>query len=137
MSITIEATEAIAHLDRVYINDIINLRSPSTTTTQGTTMDAKEKPQVEVFGQKTVLNVWSRANMLLQTLYRDGVLPNVFIAFDEVLDQYTINGVHAGRTDETVQNTVWKMVESWEKHGYLAEDNEQYERELKFSNAHA
>lgn len=100
-------------------------------------MDAKDKPQVEVFGRKTVLNVWSRADMLLQTLYRDGLLPSVFIAFDEVLDQYTINGVHAGRTDVTVQNTVWKMVESWKKHGYLAEDNEQYEREFGFSNAHA
>lgn len=98
-------------------------------------MDAKENPQVEVFGRKTVLNVWSRADMLIKTLYRDGLLPNVFIAFDESLDQYTINGVHAGRTDETVQNTVWKMVESWKKHGYLAVDNEQYERELGFSKA--
>lgn len=66
------------------------------------------------------LNVWGKATMLLNLLYREGLLPDCHIyGIEEEGGEYEINGIRVGRTEEEVTTSIWLMVESFAAEGHI------------------
>ena len=68
------------------------------------------------------LNIWGKATMLLLLLYREGLLPNCHIygvGEGEECDEYEINGIRVGTTEEQVTTCIWLMVESFAAEGHI------------------
>ncbi|MBP8275324.1 MAG: hypothetical protein KAX55_00325 [Propionivibrio sp.] len=69
------------------------------------------------------LSIWGKSTMLLNLLYREGLLPACHIYACD--DEYLINGIRVGRTEEEVTTCIWLMVESYAAEGHIDfQDNE-------------
>ena len=66
------------------------------------------------------MNVWGKATLLLGLLGREGMLPECHIYGTED-GAYSVNGISVGTTEEEVTSNIWKMVECWQKNGWIAE----------------
>ena len=76
-------------------------------------------PVVRAMGHDVTLNLYGRTSLLLDLLYRAGMLPSVSAYGKEGSDALFINGENLGTTDQTVQFGIWRMVESYRTSGYL------------------
>lgn len=69
------------------------------------------------------LNIWGKATMLLNLLYREGLLPEcrIYGVEDDGEDrgEYEINGIRVGSTEEQVTTCIWLMVESYAAAGHI------------------
>lgn len=74
------------------------------------------------------LNIWGKATMLLNLLYREGLLPECRIYGIYGIngsDEYNINGISVGSTEEQVTTCIWLMVESFAAEGHIEFQNNQ------------
>lgn len=66
------------------------------------------------------LNTWGKATLLLNLLYRQGLLPECTIyGIDETGGEYEVNGIRVGSTEEQVTTGIWLMVESYAAEGHI------------------
>ena len=66
------------------------------------------------------LNIWDKATLLLNLLYREGLLPECRIyGVEEDGGEYEINGIRVGSTEEKVTTCIWLMVESYATEGHI------------------
>lgn len=73
------------------------------------------------------LNIWGKTTMLLNILYREGLLPecHIYGVGDNESGEYEINGIPVGSTEEQVTTCVWLMVESYTAEGHISfQDNQ-------------
>jgi hypothetical protein len=80
-------------------------------------------PVVRAMGNDVTLNLFGRTNLLLDLLYREGLLPDVMACGKEGADALFINGESLGNTDLTVHFGIWRMVENYRTSGCLFDDN--------------
>lgn len=57
--------------------------------------------------------------MLLNLLYREGLLPECHIYGVGDSDDYEINDISVGSTEEQVTTCIWLMVESYAAEGHI------------------
>lgn len=74
---------------------------------------------------KMPMNIWGKSTLLLNLLYRQGMLPVCHIAFHEEAagGDYRINGIRVGNTEEEVTTNIWRMVEVYADEGHIEFDN--------------
>lgn len=72
------------------------------------------------------LNIWGKATLLLDLLYRDRRLPkcDIYSVGDDGVGEYEVNGIRVGSTEEQVTTCIWLMVESYAAEGHISfQDN--------------
>lgn len=67
------------------------------------------------------LNIWGKATLLLNLLYRQGLLPecHIYAVSEDVGSDFKINGIRVGNTEEQVTTCIWLMVESYATEGHI------------------
>jgi hypothetical protein len=69
--------------------------------------------------QSVILNTWGKATLLLDLLYQQGLLPKCHIYCVDQHEEYVINGIRVGATEEMVTTCIWLMVESFAAEGHI------------------
>lgn len=105
----------------------MNQQAATTTRNEGIrTAGDGNWPVVRAMGCDVTLNLYGRTNLLLDLLYKQGLLPNMMAhgnGEEGSDDLYVCGDVNIGSTDQTVQFAVWRMVENWRQHGVLFDDD--------------
>ena len=70
---------------------------------------------------KMPMNIWGKATLLLNLLYREGLLPDCHIAYHENEEggEYKINSIRVGNTEEEVTTSIWRMAEVYHAEGHI------------------
>lgn len=84
------------------------------------------------------LSIWGKATLLLNLLYREGLLPECHVCgLEEEGGEYEINGIRVGSTEEQVTTCIWLMVESFAAEGHIDFGNNQTVADLALDAATA
>lgn len=85
------------------------------------TVNQSEIRAIEFGGRVVKLNTYGKMDLLLGTLYRTGLLPDLIIHAVADSDEYYIGATPVGKTESEISTNIWLMVERFKNTGSVFE----------------